>query len=335
MKAQSSTGQKRITKPQLMQLHNILISGFMLIFCTTSFAQPQAAGDPFKLISSEAVNYLNPKWSPDGSTLAFSSDNFDGIWLVDADGGNMRLLNTGSGIGFGYIWSPGGDFILGRASHFINQRRFQDIKVINVKNGEAEILVNQARGIRTLPAWSHNGANIALPIGGEFEYLTSDKLQQKALPAKSANTVFAILDKLYAADTESRTESLIAEFDGRNIFGLSVSPNGEKAVFQVGGKGLHMINTDGTGLQHLGYAEQPTWTPDGKYVIATLLEDNGYIITSGELYAIDANTGEQFHLTAHTPVIAMNPSVSPCGKWVAFDNPDDGNIYIMEIISNF
>ncbi len=335
MKVQSTNGQKRVNNSMLVISRLALISGFILIFCTTAFAQPQAAGEPFKLVSSEAVNYLNPKWSPDGSTIAFSSDNHDGIWLVNADGSNMRLLSTDSGIGFGYAWSPGGDFILGRASHFINQRRFQDIKIIDVINGEAEILVKQARGIRTLPAWSQNGARIALPIGEDFEYLTSDKLQQNALPAKTSNTVFAILDKLYAADTESRTESLIAEFDGRNIFGLSVSPNGEKAVFQVGGKGLHLVNADGTGLQHLGFAEQPTWTPDGQYIIATLLKDNGYVITSGELYAIDANTGEQFHLTAHTQVIAMNPSVSPCGKWITFDNPDDGNIYLMEVISNF
>ncbi len=335
MKVQSTKGQKGVIKAMLMHIRLILISGFLLIFCTTLFAQPRAAGEPLKLVSSEAVNYLNPKWSPDGGTLAFSSDNHDGIWLVNADGDNMRLLSTDSGIGFGYSWSPGGDFIMGRSSRFINQRRHQDIKIIDVTNGDAEILVNQARGIRSLPAWSQNGARIALPIGEDFEYLTSDKLQQKALPAKSSNTVFAILDRLYAADTESKTESIIAEFEGRNIFGLSVSPGGEKAVFQVGGKGLHLVNADGTGLQHLGFAEQPTWTPDGKYIIATLLKDNGYMITSGELYAIDAKTGEQFHLTAHTNVIVMNPSVSPCGKWIAFDNPDDGNIYIMNLISAF
>jgi Tol biopolymer transport system component len=328
---------RHLTTSYLKLIHApvFLLSAFLLVFCSTAYAQPQAAGDPALLISSEAATYLNPEWSPDGNTLAFTSANYDGIWLVDADGSNMRLLSTDSGIGFGFAWSPGGDFILGRASHFVNKRRYQDIKVIDTHTGDAETMINKARGIRTLPAWSQDGAHIAIPIGEDFEYLTTSKLKERALPAKSSDAVFAILDKLYFADAESRTESFIAGFDGRNIFGLSVSPDGEKAVFQVSGKGLHMINADGSGLQQLGFAEQATWTPDGKYIIATLLEDNGYIITSGELHAIDANTGEQFHLTAHTDVIAMNPSVSPCGKWVAFDNPDDGNIYIMEIISNF
>ena len=71
--------------------------------------------------------------------------------------------------------------------------------------------------------------------------------------------------------------------------------------------------------------------PDNKYVVVSLVEDNGYYVTGGELYAINVNTGESHHLTAHTNITALKPAVSPCGKRVAFDNPDDGNIYIMEI----
>ncbi len=292
-----------------------------------AYSQPKAAGEPIVLISSEAVNYLNPKWSPDGKTLAFSSDNFDGIWLANADGGNMRLLNTDSGIGFGFAWSPGGDLILGRSSQFINKRRFQDIKVIDVRSGEMETLVDKTRGINTLPAWSQDGSHVALAIKQVPEYLTSEKLLQRALPGKPGDAVFSVHGKLYLAQPEARSETLITEFDGRNIFGLSVSPNGQKAAFQVGGMGLHLVNTDGGGLKQLGYAEQAAWTPDGKYLIATIIEDDGYMINGGQLVAINAETGEQHDLITNSTIIAIRPDVSPCGKWVLFENPQDGNIY--------
>lgn len=296
------------------------------------YSQPQAAGEPVVIISSEAVNFLSPKWSPDGKTFAFSSDNYDGIWLADADGSNMRLLNTNRGIGFGFAWSPGGDLILGRSSHFINKRRFQDIKVIDVISGETEILVNQTRGINTLPAWSKDGSYIALAIAREPEYLTSENLRQRAIPGKTSDAVFAEHGKLYHAQPETSSETLITEFEGRIIFDLSVSPGGNKVAFQVGGKGLHLVNTDGTSLKHLGYAEQPTWTPDGKYIIATIVEDNGYVITGGQLIAINAETGEQHHLLHNPNTIALRPDVSPCGKWVLFENPQDGNIYKLKVV---
>ncbi len=294
--------------------------------------QTQAAGDPVVLIRSEAVNYLSPKWSPDGSTLAFSSDNFDGLWLADADGGNMRLLSTDSGIGFGFAWSPGGEHILGRSSQFVDRRRHQDIKVIDVKNGETETLVDMTRGINTLPAWSLDGSHVALAVGREPVYVTSDKLLERALPDKSGDAVFSVHGKLYHAQPEARSETLITEFEGRNIFGLSVSPNGDKAAFQVGGMGLHLVNTDGSGLKQLGYAEQASWTPDGKYLIATVIEDDGYVITGGQLVAINAETGEQHQLLPHSNIVALRPDVSPCGHWVLFENPQDGNIYKLALV---
>ena len=55
-------------------------------------------------------------WSPDGSTLAFSGGENDpgGLWLVDAEGSNQRLLvsdDTEASHGIGPVWSPAGDRI--------------------------------------------------------------------------------------------------------------------------------------------------------------------------------------------------------------------------------
>src|ERR671911_469745 len=55
-------------------------------------------------------------WSPDGSTWAYESgdDSRAGLWLVDADGANERLLvaDLGKAIhGIGPVWSPTGDRI--------------------------------------------------------------------------------------------------------------------------------------------------------------------------------------------------------------------------------
>lgn len=334
MKARNTRWYTDTYKVILMYSRLMLISGLLLLLSGATFAQPEAVGDPIVLATSDSTNYLNPKWSPDGSTIAFSSDNYNGIWLIGPNGENMRILSKDPGIGFGYSWSPGGDFILARYSQYNLLRRFQSVKVIDVKSGEADVLVKRTRNIRTLPSWSLNGSHVAIPLGDDPQYITSGELEERAIPDKSGKVVFSVQGQLYVADPEVAAERVILDFERRNIIGLSLSPTGDKAVFQVTGKGLHIINTDGSDLKQISYAEQPTWTPDGQYVIATLIKDDGYQITAGELYAINVKTGDEVHLTPHTNLIAMNPSVSPCGNWVVFDNPDDGNIYMMEIKLN-
>ena len=67
------------------------------------------------IASSNGRKYCCPKWSLDGSTIAFvimdislDEDGYNSIWLVDSDGTNMRMLHT---IMSGYPkpdWSPDG-----------------------------------------------------------------------------------------------------------------------------------------------------------------------------------------------------------------------------------
>lgn len=61
-----------------------------------------------------SVRAMNITWSPDGSTLAYTGDE-PGLWLVDADGTNRRMLVADIGDvnhGIGPVWSPTGESIV-------------------------------------------------------------------------------------------------------------------------------------------------------------------------------------------------------------------------------
>lgn len=83
-----------------------------------------ATGGTATNISSGFAWEMQPRFSPDGSRLAFISDRAggDNIWTMDVDGENkeqvtkesFRLLNNPT-------WHPGGDFIAGR-KHFTTSR---------------------------------------------------------------------------------------------------------------------------------------------------------------------------------------------------------------------
>ncbi len=99
-------------------------------------ATPIASGLPWE---------MQPRFSPDGSKIAFTSDRGggDNIWIMNADGGDkrqvtkesFRLLNNAT-------WSPEGDYIAAR-KHFTTQRSLGagEIWLYHVSGGDGVKLV--------------------------------------------------------------------------------------------------------------------------------------------------------------------------------------------------
>ena len=321
---------KKQKKAAFLAVKVLVLPTLLFLMQSALMAQSKAAGEPFVLISSPSHNFMNAMWSPDGQTIAFSSDNFNGIWLADADGQNVRQLTDDGAVGFGFSWSPDGNFILGRPAVYENRRRFHKVKIYDVKTKQEEVLLENTRDLYGLPAWTPDGSQVAMVRNGNIEFSSSDRLQ-KNRSEKPDNVVYAINGKLFNINQVTRSDVEIITFDGRVIFNVRISPDRSKVAFQVQGKGLYVLNTDGSGLQHLGHGEHASWLPGSDYIVVTMVEDDGHYITGGELYTINVATGQSHHLTGHTQLIALKPAVSPCGKWVAFDNPNDGNIYLMEL----
>ena len=321
---------KKQRKAILLPAKALLLPALFFIMQSSLIAQPQAAGEPSLLISSPMHNFMNAVWSPDGQTIAFSTDNFNGIWLADADGRNVRQLTDDGAVGFGYVWSPDGNFILGRPAVYENRRRYHQVKIYDVNTKQQEVLLENSRDLYGLPAWSPDGSQVAMVLDGKIEFRTSEKLE-KSSSETSGSVIYAINGKLFNINQVTRSDVEITAFEGRTIFNVSISSDRSKVAFQVQGKGLYVLNTDGSQLKHLGQGEHASWLPGSDYIVVTMVEDDGHYITGGELYAVDVASGEYQHLTGHTQAVALKPAVSPCGHWVAFENPNDGNIYVMEL----
>jgi len=87
------------------------------------YVMPVSGGEARAIASGVAWD-MQPKWSPDGRHIAFTSDRAggDNIWIMEADGSNpvqiskesFRLLNQPE-------WTPDGQFIVAR-KHFTSAR---------------------------------------------------------------------------------------------------------------------------------------------------------------------------------------------------------------------
>lgn len=83
------------------------------------YTMPVKGGEATALTNDVAWNF-QPKFSPDGKTIAFISDRKggDNIWLMDVDGSNFKQVSKEKHhIVHNPYWSPDGNYILGKQGH--------------------------------------------------------------------------------------------------------------------------------------------------------------------------------------------------------------------------
>jgi dipeptidyl aminopeptidase/acylaminoacyl peptidase len=130
-----------------------------------------------KQITTGQTDNTGPTFSPDASTIAFTSNrtgktgrdpghsNNSDIYLVPASGGEPRQLTTNQGPDNGPVWSPDGQLIAYSSSDRINSQADQsDVKVISVAGGQPRNLTAD---------FDYSVGNIEWSKDGRFIYFTA------------------------------------------------------------------------------------------------------------------------------------------------------------------
>ena len=280
-----------------------LLFGLAVVMCGgIAVAQPRSASAPVKLISAP-VALMAPVWSPDGTQIAVTGNNYTGIMVADADGSNLRVLTEEAGAGYKMVWN-GSNSIVGRTNIVENGRVLHEICKWNVADGARSVMVAKSR---TTQAPTLRAAGLKKSAANVYELMM-------AQPAKVAWQVPAL-----------------AQFEGKVIINPALSADGKRVAFQVPGKGMWVMNADGTELRSLGKGSHPQWLSDNATVVYTVVKDNGQDFTASTLYALNVDNGKNVTLTAMSNIIPLTPSVSPDGLKVAFENAADNAIYVINL----
>ena len=131
------------------------------------------------LTTNELNSESQPLWSPDGSRVAFLGSikvdpapgglRFD-VYVIDADGNNLRNLTTGIGDQFfvdffNFSWSPDGKKIVVESDEYdpVDESYSDNLYVIDLSSSDVKQLTfNHAN---QNPVWSPDGTTIAFSIG--------------------------------------------------------------------------------------------------------------------------------------------------------------------------
>ncbi len=109
--------------------------------------------NPTNLTNNDAEFQLRPTWSPDGTQIAFMNrDPNDRVFVMDADGSNLALLDADAGWP---SWSPDGTKIAFSTSRDGNE----EIYVMDADGSNPVNLTSHA-GFDIAPVWSPDGSKI-------------------------------------------------------------------------------------------------------------------------------------------------------------------------------
>ncbi len=299
---------------------------------------------------------MQPRFSPDGSEIAFTSDagGGDNIWIMSADGSdarqltqeNFRLLNNP-------YWSPDGNYIAAR-KHFTTQR--------SLGTGEIWLYhVNGGGGVQVVerPSEAHQKelGEPAFSPDGRYIYYSLDQTSGSTfIYAQDSNgEVFAI--RRHDLET-GENKPFISSAGGSAR--PTPSPDGKKIAFvrRIRGQSALFVKDLASGSERPVYTEldddlQEVWAVHGVYPNMDWTPDSGSIVfwAGGGFKRVDvesaAVTEIPFHVQdtrtvydAPRPKIDVAPDsfetsmvrnaeISPDGSQVVFESA--GRLYVKQL----
>lgn len=275
---------------------SLLLFSAIMLSAGSLMAQSKTNGEPRLLIKS-AQSLMAPVWSPDGSKIAVTGDNFIGIWVANADGSNLNQVSEALGAGYKMNWQDA-QTIVSTPYTVENGLRMVRIENVNVETAEISEVAPAQRGFRP----------------------------SKVM--KNVNLLRIMCDQPAEA---TRLIPSLEQYVGKMVLNPALSPDGKKIAFQIVSYGLFVCDVDGANLKSFGKGAYPSWAPNSTDLMFARIQDNGERFTASDLFSVNTETGVEENLTPNSDVIPITLSVSPDGSKVAFDNDVDGNIYVVDL----
>ncbi len=234
------------------------------------------------LTHGEGVN-RDPRWSPDGTRIAFMStrSGVEQLYVMNADGTGVVQLTHSPGFKGGEDWSPDGTQIAFASSEagitgplgIIHAPG--DVYVARSDGSDARRLTSGG-GLNVDPEWSKDGTRIAFFSDrggpGEIWVMAADGSDVRRLTEGPS---------LNASPSWSPDSARIAFHSERDF------PGGYESA-------IYVMNADGTDQRRLvdGKGLSPAWSPDGRWIAYVSDRDGPW-----NLYAVRPDGSQLTRLT--------------------------------------
>ncbi len=356
-----SLGMEAQINARLFQYPDVSDSYIVFSFGGDIWTVAKEGGVAAKL-SSPKGNEVFPRFSPDGSMVAFSG-NYDGntdIYVMPSQGGIPTRVTHHGMTDRLLDWHPDGESLLYVSTMESGKQRFSQFYSISKEGGLPQKLpmaygefasyspdgkkvafTDRSRIFRT---WKRYRGGTAADVwifdleSYESQNIT-DNTANDELPMWVGNKVYYLSDQgseerfnLWVYDVESKQNRQVTEFQDFDIHFPAQGP--KEIVFEAGGK-LYLMDLEtekykevqikvGTDLISI----KPRKESVEKYVqnMSVAPDGNRAIVEArGDLFSVPASDGFIQNVTRSSGVAERFPSWSPNGRYIAFWSDQSGN----------
>lgn len=291
-----------------------------VVFCSATvlpvFASP--AKQPITATDIFGIAYaMSPAISPDGKTVVYLKEWMDAtadtyrsqLWLSDFAGRTQRPASAETDDVSDIRWSPDGSQLA-----FVARADAATSKTLSTDSARQIHVLSRSGGIAhrvgTLPAnpyriaWSPDGTRIAF-------------VMKVAVPAPTLGIIDKPPEGTAWQPQPFITERLRFRFDGPGFIGDETH---DIFVVTVATGDVRRL-THGEALfgGPLGVAGSLSWSPDGRFIVASAhtAHEAQYTPRESDVYRINADSGVVRRLT-NLPGGEARAAISPDGRWLAF-----------------
>jgi tricorn protease len=305
-----------------------------------------------------------PKFSPDGSMIAFTGDyneRINTLFVMPAEGGPPKQLTWHTDSAEPVEWTPDGKKIVFRSRRDSFVSFFKQFYTVSPDGG---LPVDMGIGKGSLGSFSPDGKKMALNRHPErfwwwkrykgsqnqdvwvydFEKGTYDRLTDyegnDSWPMWIGNRIYYVSDRdndvrnIYYIDLDTRESHMVTRFTGRGVTWPSMNEDGSKIVFENDAKLFVLDTASGTAKEVVVYAPADdhdnmiSYIDPMQYIRSFDISATGKRIVfeaRGEIYTAPAEYGDVRNLTNSSGARDSYPTWSPDGKWIAYVSDKSGD----------
>jgi hypothetical protein len=252
-----------------------------------------------------------PVPAPSEKFLAFTKEDFKGIYLFDFETGKILELSNLSGSGFGFEWSDS-DLIAFRAS--LGDSAGKHIICVGHTDGIVEVATPLLESV-SLPLWENN--SLVFALWDKEPKLKTVGPASESLPEKAA--VFCAPEgRIVRFNADGKKYESLPLYN-KTFFLPRYSGGGERFLLHCLDDHIYLGSIDSDKLKDIGGGSSARFARDGKWVIFEKTRDDGHRILASDLFLYDIESGVTYQLTNTPGIIEREPSMAGDGHTVFWE----------------
>jgi len=358
--AQTDTTTLAAPNARMLRYPDVSATQIVFVYAGDIWVAPKTGGVAQRLSSPRGEETF-PRFSPDGSQIAFSG-NYDGnmdIYVIPAAGGLPRRLTFHGGNDRVLEWYPDGKSILFSSGRASEKDRFSQLwkmpaagglpSKLPLPYGEFGSISQDGKTLAYVPittdfsTWKRYRGGMAPTIWlFDLEKQTARNLtgneSANSQPMWHDTTLYFVSDRdknqranIWAYDTKKDKFRQVTTFDKFDVHFPSIGP--EDIVFENGGR-LYLLNLESekcTEVQIQAPTDRATLKPRLQNVSGAI--ENPDVSPSGkravfqargEIFTVPAENGVVRNITRSSGVAERYPAWSPDGKTIAYFSDRSG-----------